>query len=228
MKKIILLIFCFLIIQVKLFAQLGKVSTDADAKSKFPLSISFQPIFLMNNTVRFDAEIQQKEKSSAFVVGLEVINGKTDLLYRNINDDEAEKDYVSGGGINLAYKLKLKPTEKLTSFYFSPGITLRTLEFAVKGDAFYSYIEDGIEYITFGESETKYPINSGFLFANFGYHKVWNTNILLDTYFGYGYKMSSRNELLERNRNYEQPIYGFNYNGFVLQAGIRFGFQIKN
>lgn len=227
MKKLVLgLLVCLFISQSTSFAQMRKISTDADAKSNLPLSVSFQPIYLMNNTVRFDVEMQQKEKASAFVSGFEIINGNTQLLY-NDDDDNASKDFVSGAGISFAYKLKLNPTEKLTSFYFSPGVTLRTLNISLKGEDYYAYEEDGITYYTFGETEKKYPVKSAMVLGNLGYHKVWTTTILLDAYLGFGYKVSSTDKLLEANRDYEKPIYGFNYTGFTFQAGVKFGFQIK-
>ncbi len=228
MKKTVLSFFVALFLnQAGLFAQMKKVSSnDAVAKSNFPLSISFQPIYLLNNTIRFDVEMQQKEKASAFVGALEVINGKAKFLY-NYDEFDASEDYVSGAGVSLAYKLKLDPTEKLTSFYFSPGITFRTMKITLTGEDYYAYQEDGIEYFTFGEVDTKYPVNSLLIFGNLGYHKVWTTTMLLDTYLGFGYKTSTKNELLETNRDYERPTYGFNYTGFTFQAGIKFGFQIR-
>lgn len=231
MKKLVLILFvCLFIFQTNCFSQLQKVSTDADAKSNFPLSVSFQPIYLVNNTLRFDVEMQQKAKAAAFVGAVEVINGNTELLYGNYDDnnsDNERRNSVSGAGVGLAYKLKLSPTEKLTSFYFSPGVMLRTLEIAVKGDNFYAYEEDGIKYFTFGKTETKYPINSALIFGNLGYHKVWTTTILLDAYLGFGYKISTRDQFLESITNFENPTYGFNYNGLAVQAGIKFGFQIR-
>lgn len=227
-KLVFKLFMALLLFQTAAIAQMRKVSTDADAKSEFPISVSLQPIYLMNNTLRFDVEMQQKLKPSAFIGALEIINGNTNLLYKdNNNDDNTQGDRVSGVGIGLAYKLKLNPTEKLTSFYFSPGVNFRTLKISLKGEDFYAYEEDGLQYYTFGESEKKYPINSALVFGNFGYHKVWTTTILLDTYLGFGYKLSTKDKLLEVNRDYENQIYGFNYTGFTFQAGIKFGFQIK-
>ena len=183
MKKILLTLFVFLLLfQTASFAQMTEVSTDADAKSNFPLSVSFQPLFLMNNTLRLDVEMQQKEKASAFIGSLEVINGNTAILYKYADDnlistDGRSKDYVSGAGVGLAYKLKLKPNEKLTSFYFSPGVTLRTLKITLKGDNYYAYEEDGIKYLTYGKTELKYPINSALVFGNLGYQKGWTTTM---------------------------------------------------
>ncbi len=70
---------------------------------------------------------------------------------------------------------------------------LRTIKITLKDEDFYAYEEDGIEYFTFGQIETKYPINSTLVFANLGYHKVWTTTMLLDIYLGFGYKLSTRN-----------------------------------
>lgn len=227
MKLFFSLVVCLIVFQTISLAQMTKVSTDASGKNNLPLSVSFQPIYLLNNTLRFDVEMQQKEKASAFIGALEIINGKTALLYKNNNDDEPSKDNVFGAGLGFAYKLKLNPTEKLTSFYFSPGVILRTMKITLKGNDYYSYVDDGIEYFTFGETEREYPIHSALFFGNLGYHKVWTTSILLDAYCGFGYKQSTRNNLLETNRDYEKPLYGFNFNGFNFQAGVKFGFQIR-
>ena len=82
MKKIILVLFAGLsVFQTTSFAQMGNTSNDAYAKSNFPLSISFQPIYLINNTLRLDLEMQQKGKASAFITALELIGGNTQLLY---------------------------------------------------------------------------------------------------------------------------------------------------
>lgn len=227
MKKIILSIFvCLLIFQTSAFSQMSKVSDDADAKSNFPLSVSFQPIYLINNSLKFDVELQQKGKPSAFIGSLELIRGNPQLLY-NTGDNNATTDCISGVGIGLAYKLKLNPTEKLTSFYFSPGVSFRKMKITLTGDDYYTYQEDGIQYFTFGKVDKKYPINSAFVFSNFGYHKVWTTTMLLDTYLGFGYKLSTKDNVLETDRDYEKPTYGFSYSGFIFQVGVKFGFQIK-
>lgn len=222
---------CFLvfIIVFDANAQLRKVSTDAIAKSEYQMSLSFQPLFLLNNTIRLDYELQQKEKSAAFIGGLELITGNTSLLYRYINDDDntLNKDDVSGVGLNLAYKYKLEKSDKITSFYVSPGITLRKVQLNTKGEDFYTYQENGVEYYTYGLIEKKYNINSALIFGNLGYQKVWNTGIMLDTYLGFGYKTTTRNSKLEVDRDYEKPFYVFNFNGFGLQVGLRFGYQIK-
>lgn len=225
MKLIISAFICLAVLQTTSFAQTNISSLDADAKSEYPLSLSFQPVYLLNNTLRFDAEMQQREKASAYIGALEVINGNTNILYNN--GDGNSNDRVSGLGIGFAYKLKLNPTKKLSSFYCSPGITFRRLNITLKGEDYYSYQEDGIEYFTYGEKETKYPVNSALIFGNLGFQKVWTTTMLLDVYLGFGYKISTRDRLLETIRDYEKPSYGFNYNGVAIQAGFKFGFQIK-
>ena len=227
MSKFLFTIFIsFWVLKTNTFAQLSKVSDDAFTKSNYPMSLNFQPIFLLNNTLKFDVEVQQKNKASAFIVGLEAISGNTSLLYYKRNDDKAN-DHVVGAGISLAYKLKFNPTEKITSFYFSTGLTLRKMNITTRGEDFYSYLDNGIEYFTYGDVEKKYPVESALLFGNIGYHKVWKDNVLIDLYLGYSYKMSSEDDLLLKNRNYEEPVYGFNYNGVALQVGIKFGYQIK-
>ncbi len=211
-----------------LFAQLRKVSYDEIAKSTYPISISFQPVFLLNNALKVDLEMQQKEKASAFIGGLEVYNGKIALLYPQSKLEETNnEDRINGIGLNLAYKLKFQKSEKLTSFYFSPGVTLRNLKLTLKGEGFYTFVQDGVEYYTYGPVEKSYPINSALFYGNLGYHKVWKTTMLLDAYLGFGYKSSTRNNEVELSRNYEKYTYGFNFNGYSAQAGLKFGFQIK-
>lgn len=228
MKRFTLFIFCFLTSD-HLFAQLRKVSYDEIAKSKYPISISFQPIFLLNNALKVDVEMQQKEKTGAFIGGLEVYNGKITLLYpQESNLEETNnQDRINGIGLNLAYKLKFQKSEKLTSFYFSPGLTLRNLKLTLKGEGFYAFKQDDVEYYTYGPIEKEYPINSALFYGNLGYHKVWKTTMLLDAYFGFGYKTSTKNNDLKFSRNYDQYAYGFNFNGYSAQAGLKFGFQIK-
>lgn len=208
------------------FAQLRKASSDLNAGSEYPISVSFQPIFLLNNTFRLDADIQKKDKASALNVGLEVIAGNPEILYYYKNGKAAD-DMVNGVGLSLGYKLKLNSAESLSGFYFSPGIALRTLKIGVTGEEFYSYTEDGLEYITYGEVTKKYPVQSALIFTNLGFHKVFTTHIVFDSYVGFGYKTSTRNDLLEANRNYEKPIYGFNFNGFTFLTGFKIGYQIK-
>ena len=218
---------CF--ISTSLFAQLRKVSYDEIAKSNYPISISFQPIFLLNNALKVDVEMQQKEKAGAFIGGLEVYTGKITILYpQESNLEETNnQDIINGIGLNLAYKLKFQKSEKLTSFYFSPGVTIRNFKLTLNGEGFYAFEQDGVEYYTYGPIEKNYPINSALFYGNLGYHKVWKTTMLLDAYLGFGYKTATKNNEVEFSRNYEQYAYGFNFNGYAVQAGLKFGFQIK-
>lgn len=209
-------------------AQLRKVSTDKVSKSNYPISLSIQPLFLYNNCLKLDGEVQQKEKASALIGGVEIYAGKILLLYKDqLDNDNNNNDYINGTGINIAYKIKLNKSEKLTSFYFSPGFTLRNLKITTNGDGFYTYNEGGVEYYTYGNIEKENKIQSALIYGNVGYHKVWTTSLLLDTYLGFGYKKATENKDLEFNRNYEKPIYGFNYSGVTIQAGIKLGFQLK-
>ena len=65
------------------------------------------------------------------------------------------------------------------------------------------------------------------IYGNFGFQKVWKSTLVLDLYTGIAYKNSTRNDDLELSRDYEKPTYGYNYNGYLIQAGVKIGFQIK-
>lgn len=208
--------------------QMRKVSNNINAKSDYPLSLTVQPIFLLNGAFKLDAELQQKDNRNAFIGGLEIYTGKTSLLYNDLNiDDDNIDDEVNGIGINLAYKLKFKNSDIIGGFYFSPGITLRNFKINTKGEGFYSYQEGGIEYITYGLINKDYNIKGALLYSNFGFQKAWKSTLVIDIYTGIAYKNSTRNNDLEVSRDYEEPVYGYNYRGYLIQAGVKIGFQVK-
>ena len=208
--------------------QVRGVSNNNPVPSNYRLSITAQPIFLFNSAFKIDAELQRKQNKNAFIGGLEIYTGKTNLLYNNINiDDENIDDEVNGFGLNLAYKLKLKNSDEIRGFYFSPGITLRNFNINTKGEGFYTYKEGGVEYITYGLIDKDYNIKGALIYGNFGFQKAWKSTLVLDLYTGIAYKNSTRIDDLELSRDYEKPTYGYNYNGYLIQAGVKIGFQIK-
>lgn len=208
--------------------QMRKVSNDKTAKSNYPLNITIQPIFLLNGAFKIDAELQQKENKNAFTGGLEIYTGKTNLLYNNSDvDDTNIDDEVNGIGLNLAYKLKINHSDKIGGFYFSPGITLRTFKLNTNGEGFFTYEDGGVEYITYGLIDKDYNIKGALIYSNFGFQKAWKSTLIMDFYTGIAYKNSTRNDELELSRDYEKPTYGYNYSGYLIQAGVKIGFQIK-
>ena len=208
--------------------QVREVSNNKRVQNNYPLNITVQPIFLFNSALKIDAELQQKENKNAFIGGLEIYTGKTNLLYNNTNiDDENIDDEVNGFGLNLAYKLKLKNSDEIRGFYFSPGITLRNFKINTKGEGFYTYNEGGIEYITYGLINKDYNIKGALVYGNIGFQKAFKSTLVLDIYTGIAYKNSTRNDDLVLSRDYEKPTYGYNYNGYLIQAGMKIGFQIK-
>jgi len=234
MKQIsIFLLFVGLSFNFCFAQQVREVSNNKPVQSNYPLSITVQPIFLFNSAFKVDAELQRKENKNAFIGGLEIYTGKTNLLYNNTNiddeniDDENIDDEVNGFGLNLAYKLKLKNSDEIRGFYFSPGITLRNFNINTKGDGFYTYKEGDVEYITYGLIDKDYNIKGALIYGNFGFQKAWKSTLVLDLYTGIAYKNSTRNDELELSRNYEKPNYGYNYNGYLIQAGVKIGFQVK-
>ena len=223
----------FLLIAVSSFnfcfaQQVREVSNNKPVPSNYRLSITAQPIFLFNSAFKIDAELQRKENKNAFIGGLEIYTGKTDLLYNNTYFDEKNiDDEIDGFGLNLAYKLKLKNSDEIRGFYFSPGITLRNFNLNTKGEGFYTYKEGDVEYITYGLIDKDYNTKGALIYGNFGFQKAWKSTLVLDLYTGIAYKNSTQNDELKLSRDYEKPSYGYNYNGYLIQAGVKIGFQIK-
>ncbi len=222
MRSIYSLLIIFFFTQTLVSAQNTKAEIKGTDKA---LSVTFHPLFLLNNAIKVDAELQGK-KSLAFIAGLELYNGKISDLYRQTNNfEEPIDDQIFGLGINLAVKYKIDQSEDVNSFYFSPGLTFRRLDIKVNGPAYYAYLQDGIEYYTYGDVKQSHKVNPLLIYGNFGRYYEFNS-VVADIYFGVGYKVLSQNKELLNTRKYHKAMFGYNYEGPTFQLGIKLGWQI--
>ena len=206
-------------------AQVKEPATIVD--DKVHLNVTFQPLFLLNSAFKFDLELRQGNHKLSFIGGMELYNGSTRVLYGQRNNfGETTADRIKGYGINLALKYKISTGGKASHFYFNPGVVLRSFDMKLIGPMFYSYVENNVEYITYGTTEATFKISPFLVYGNFGYHYITD-GFILDLYTGIGYKKSQKIEEVEQIRNYEDHFYGYNHNGIIVQAGLKFGFQIR-
>lgn len=193
------------------------------------INLSVQPLFLLNNAIKLDADIQPTQHRLKYIGGLEFYTGRTNLLYqsRSFLNDETD-DKISGFGINLAAKHLIGKAKKAnSSYYISPGITYRRLTLTAVGPMFYSYEENGLEYYNYGDAEKSFNLNPLMVYANVGYQATFDNLFFLDLFIGVAQKFVARNEELDLIRNYRFNPYGFNYHGFLIQGGIKLGVKIK-
>lgn len=225
MKRSTYFIAVFSLLSSITFAQETKPE-KSEASSDKAISVAFHPLFLFNNALKIDAELQT-QKPLAFIVGAEFYSGRTQDLYTQTNRfGEPTEDKISGIGINLALKYKADQSGQVNSYYFSPGLTYRYLNMELNGPGFYSYLQDGIEYQTYGDSQHNYKLHPVLIYGNFGRYYELNS-VVADIYLGIGYKALAQNDELKKSRNYHKSTYGYNYRGPILQFGIKLGWQIK-
>jgi len=217
----VLSIFCFP--QVVLAQEMQ--SQSASSVSDRAIGITFHPFYLFNNAIKIDAELQTK-KPLAFVTGAEFYTGRISNLYKQTNNfGEPIEDKIAGFGINAAIKYKFSQTERFNSYYFSPGITYRHLTVKLNGPMYYSYTENGMEFISYGPSQKNININPVLLYGMFGRYLEID-NVVLDMYFGLGRKLLKQNKELQTSRQYHEAMYGYNYSGTTFLIGVKLGYQI--
>jgi len=191
------------------------------------LSISVQPLFLFTNALKMDVEWQRPLKKLAFIGGAEFYNGPVSPIFRTEQKygDQTE-DRINGFGITAALKYKFR-ADKISSFYFSPGITYRRLNLKLTGPAYYSYLENDIEYYSYGNVVQEHQLHPVIIYGNIGVQHVEKSGLLADVYVGIAYKTVNRIHRVEVDRDYEKRSYGYNYRGLLFQAGVKLGFQLK-
>ena len=207
-------------------AQTGGMQKEA--KGNPLVSVSIQPLFLLNNALKLDAEIQKEGSRLVFIVGGEMYNGQIKSLYQQVNSfGEAIEDHVSGFGVNAALKYIVSRKGANGSYYISPGITYRNIDLTLKGPGFYSYLENDIEYIAYGETEQQFNRKPLLVYGNFGFQYAKRNALVIDVFGGIAYKSLAENAALRQIRDYEKPMFGYEYAGFLIQAGVKLGFQFK-
>jgi hypothetical protein len=223
-KSILLFFGVFLCFATSSSAQSGDTVSSAN---KIRLNLTFQPLFLINNALKFDFEVRPAKGKWAFIGGAEFYRGNIGSLHSRKNEfGEPVSDKIKGHGINLALKYNLSGSDKKGHFYVSPGMVWRSLELQLKGPMFYSYTEYNVEYITYGEAEASYRVKPFLGYANLGYQL--STGIFVfDVYTGVGYKTSKKIADLEQMRNYDQHFYGYTHKGMIVQGGIKLGVRLK-
>ncbi|GAB1462843.1 hypothetical protein [Pedobacter sp.] len=200
-------------------------SQSASSGSGMAVAITIDPIYLFNNAIKLDATLQTS-KPLAYVVGAELYRGRVGGLYKQYNNyGEPTEDKIAGYGINAGIKYKFEQTERFNSYYISPGITYRRLTIKEVGPMYYSYTENGMEFISYGPSQKDTAINPILLYATVGrYLEVGN--VVLDMYFGAGRKLLKQNKELQASRKYHKAMYGYNYSEETFLIGIKLGYQI--
>jgi hypothetical protein len=187
------------------------------------LKFAIEPLFLLNGALKLDAELHPKVAALSYLAGIEVYRGSTRILYGAENEfGEGVEDKVQGFGLNVAIKYPLRKTKTLT-FYTSPGFTFRSLTIKTKGPGFYSYEQGGLTYFAYGQTENSYHVNPILCYGNVGMEYIKNS-ILTDFFIGLGYKSARSVADLEWSRDFHRRSYGYTYNGFFFQAGIKLGF----
>ncbi|RZL47033.1 MAG: hypothetical protein EOP00_13165 [Pedobacter sp.] len=159
--------------------------------------------------------------------GFEIYNGQTNTLYDQINKTgEAFNDEIEGFGINIGSKFKVKKSKENGYLYLSPGITYRSLDLKISGPMYYTFIENGSEFITYGNAEQKFHINNVLIYGKVGYSYAISNLLIFDIYGGIGYKTTTNLPAFKLERNYDENVYGYNYKGLLPLGGIKIGFRI--
>lgn len=228
MKKRSLTVFLLLytVILQPILAQETKIEKGEEGQGK-AISITFNPLYAFNKAIKIDAELQTK-KPLAFIAGAEFYSGRINVnsLYQQTNNfGESVDDKISGLGINLAIKYKFQETGGVSSYYFSPGLTYRLLDLKLIGPAYYSYTENGLTYYSYGLTEQSQKIKPLLVYGNFGRYIEINS-VVLDAYFGIGYKILNQNKEVLDVRKYHTAMFGYNYEGPIFQIGFKLGWQI--
>ena len=208
------------------FAHAQGEETKSKDKSK-KLDVFFEPLFLLNKAIKLDVEYQLKNPKLSVIGGFEIYNGPTNSLYDDVNSTgEPIKDIINGYGINLGSKFKLGKPKTNGNFYVSPGLTYRSLDLKISGPMYYTFMENGLEYITYGNAEQKFHINSVLIYGKVGYSYSISNLLIFDVYGGIGYKTATNLPNLKLERSYDNNVYGYNYKGLLPLAGAKIGFRI--
>lgn len=201
-------------------------NNDQVTNRKPHLNISILPLYLYSKAIKFDTELQFKDINHGIILSTEIYNGLTEDASNQLFGGNSEAtDKITGWGIGLAYKYKFSKEDN-TSFYISPGLTVRKLNIRAESEDFIPYTKDNLLYYKYGNIDKYYKLNGLLLSATMGYQKVWKPGILLDLYMGIGHKFSSKNEQLNKIRDYTKYAYNYGFNGPVFLIGFKIGFQI--
>jgi len=140
-------------------------------------------------------------------------------------------DKVKGFGLNIFYKKFLHLSERKnknglsrTTVYFATGPTYQHFSLSIIEQVPSEFIELGVTYFQFIESEIKTPINKFGANADFGIQFTFS-NFILDFYGGVGLRYA-----IDKDGNmadfFNDDWTDFGYSGFLLDGGIRLGFFI--
>ncbi len=214
------------ILFLKLTPASAQETSNAETNiSETKLNVNFQPLFLFNGAVKFDAEIRPRNKKLGAVAGAEFYGGKTEQLYVKFNESGERFDgSVKGYGINVGLVYYFKDVSPSASFYLSPGFTYRNLELTSNAPDYYTYLENNVEYISYGVILKAYTVKPQLFYGNIGFRYV-ASHIALDIYAGMAYKTVNNLPQFAERSVYERSTYGYTYTGFLLLGGVKIGYQ---
>lgn len=198
------------------------MSIGQEKKSKMELIASVQPLYAFSNALRMDVELKLQNKYLNFIISPEIYGG---YVYDKYSYKDRKVDDLEGAGIGLSHKINLN--NKRNKPYLNYGIMYRELQINYEEEGFVPYQKDGLEFYEYGPFLDNLKISSVLLNACLGLQTTNFDRFILDFYAGAGYKISSKKSAFPDKRGYDQEYISYAYNGAVLLAGIKFGFQFK-
>lgn len=195
------------------------------SERKVSIGVATDIFKYINDT--YSLEIEGKKTSSylAHTLRIEHINGRTNDKYFGIFSEG--KDVVNGFGVGISQKWTAKKGAYGKFPYLMYGVSLRKISIKYKDVGFNSYQSDGLDYYQYGTFDDEVEIKSSLINLLTGVRLTAADHLIFDVYIGPAYRTSNSRSTYKGYREYNKDYSSFDYEGWLLQAGLKVGFKVR-
>jgi hypothetical protein len=212
----------FLLLLTAFSARSQEKAIDSASRSKTAISVSLQPLFMVNNALKADLELQPSGRKFSYVLTAELYDGTIQKDDDFGSSKRLAHDQLNGFGLGILQKYKFK--KKLSSPYVAYGATYRHQEVAIETEGYYTTQQDGLTFYEYGAVKKRLLFDGLLLSTTLGYQKV-SYNFVCDVYFGIGYKAPFGDADSESHREYDDNMTSLTFKGIGMLVGFKLGYQ---
>lgn len=223
-----------------LFLLIFSALSNLYAQKDLDMSLSFSPQHLLFvHGFKFDLEVGAKEKlKHRFVISPNFQLGKinktdkaTVLLYEDVKNQFYYEgpDVLKGFGLGLHYKMYIDEgvlDDSTHHVYLSIGSAFLNSRINYSSFRLEETVVDGMLYsqLVAHKEKDNYTIYS--LQTVIG-DRILYKKMVLDLYFGIGYKAVKKTSTSMRSRNYNRNVFDYGFSGIHPVLGFKVGFKIS-
>lgn len=218
-----------------LLIPMGKIlASDADTTmtKQYKVGVAIVPQYAITGTMRMDIDITLKNNNVLTLSPMFSFARNSSLLFANsgsaydsyyYDDVYPQNIALTGGGLKVKIRHFFGDFNRNSGLYAGGGLHYRYSHVSYTQEDWVGYVEDGFNYMAYGDDKLKKSFNQGGLDVIFGYQLYLLDNIYGDFFAGWGFRLSDYDEVTGEDNYWSETIFDLGYSGYTPLMGLRIG-----